>query len=553
MQIRILGAALFAAAFVVAGCAQKGEDPSIPTETIADAIAVDADGSALGTVRFPTSCTPEAQPLLERGLALLHHMNYIKARDAFMQATDIDVECAIAYWGAAMTHVHPLWPDTISPEGQKSGQELLNKATDAKHSSDRELAYVNALQGYYRENNRSEIERLRAFEDGWAFAHESNPHDLEASLFYALALTSTAATTDKTFAKQKMAGAIAEKVKENIPQHPGAHHYIIHAYDNPMLAENALETARHYDDVAPENTHALHMTSHIFTRRGLWPESITFNRRAANAALDRTPAGEVSIHYLHALDYLAYAFLQQAQDQEADEVLQELSALEAPFQNHAGNAYAFAAIPVRLGLDRRNWELASQATPRWPEAINWKQYPHLVAIAEFSRALGAAKQGNFATAQEAISELEVLQEQAASLNMAYDWSMQVAIQKTTAEAWLAFEQGEQDKALELMREAADMEASTDKNPITPGEVLPARELYGDMLLATGDYAAALTEYEATLDRSPNRFYSLYGAGRAAELSDDSETAAHYYQQLLDNCPESSGDRPQLEHARDFLG
>ena len=350
-----------------------------------------------------------------------------------------------------------------------------------------------------------------------------------------------------------MAGAIAEKVKENIPQHPGAHHYIIHAYDNPMLAENALETARHYDEVAPENTHALHMTSHIFTRRGLWPESITFNRRAANAALDRTPAGEVSIHYLHALDYLAYAFLQQAQDQEADEVLQEMSALEAPFQNHAGNAYAFAAIPVRLGLDRRNWELASQATPRWPEAINWEQYPHLVAIAEFSRALGAAKQGDFATAQEAISELEVLQEQAASLNMAYDWGMQVAIQKTTAEAWLDFEQGQQDKALELMREAAEMEASTDKNPITPGEVLPARELYGDMLLATGDYAAALTEYEATLDRSPNRFYSLYGAGRAAELSDDSETAAHYYQQLLDNCPDSSGDRPQLEHARDFLG
>ena len=318
MQIRTFGAALFAATLVVAGCAQKGEDPSIPTETIADATAVDADGSALGTVRFPTSCTPEAQPLLERGLALLHHMNYIKARDAFMQATEIDVECAIAYWGAAMTHVHPLWPDTISPEGQKSGQELLNKATDAKHSSDRELAYVNALQGYYRENNRSEIERLRAFEDGWAIAHESNPRDLEASLFYALALTSTAATTDKTFAKQKMAGAIAEKVKEKIPQHPGAHHYIIHAYDNPMLAENALETARHYDEVAPENTHALHMTSHIFTRRGLWPESITFNRRAANAALDRTPAGEVSIHYLHALDYLAYAFLQQAQDQEAE-------------------------------------------------------------------------------------------------------------------------------------------------------------------------------------------------------------------------------------------
>ena len=553
MQKRALGSALLAATLAVAGCAERSEDPSTQTETIADASAIDADGSTLGTVRFPTSCTPEAQPLLERGLALLHHMNYIKARDTFMQATEIDAECAIAYWGAAMTHVHPLWPDTILPDAQVAGQELLNKATDAKHSSDRELAYIDALQGYYRENNRSELERLRAFEDGWASAHESNPDDLEASLFYALALTSTAASTDKTFTKQKMAGAIAEKVKQNIPQHPGAHHYIIHAYDNPVLAENALDTARNYDDVAPENTHALHMTSHIFTRRGLWPESITFNRRAANAALERTPTGEVSLHYLHALDYLAYAFLQQANDLEADAVLKELSELEAPFQNHAATAYAFAAVPVRLGLDRRNWELASQASPGWPQVIKWEQYPHLIAIPEFARALGSAKQGDFATAQEAISELEILQEQAASLNMAYDWGIQVAIQKTAAEAWLAFEQGDQAKALDLMRQAAEMESSTDKNPVTPSEVLPARELYGDMLLATGDYAAALTEYEATLDRSPNRFYSLYGAGRAAELSDDSETAVRYYQQLLDNCADSSGDRPQLEHARDFLG
>ena len=553
MQIRTYWPAMLATVLVVAGCAERAEETSSETKSLADAIAVDVNGDALGTVRFPTSCTDDVQPLIERGLALLHHMNYIKARDTFIQASEVDEECAIAYWGAAMTHVHPLWPDTIRAEAQKSGQELLNKATDAKHSSARELAYINALQGYYRENNRSEIERLRAFEDGWASAHENNPDDLEASLFYALALTATAPSTDKTFTKQKMAGAIAEKVKAEIPLHPGAHHYIIHAYDNPVLAENALDTARNYDDVAPENTHALHMTSHIFTRRGLWPESITFNRRAANAALDRTPAGAISIHYLHALDYLAYAFLQQADDQKADEVLKELFALEAPFQNHAATAYAFSAIPVRLGLDRHNWALASQATPRWPDAVQWEQYPHLVAISEFARALGSAKQGDFATAREAISEMEVLQEQAEALNMAYDWGIQVAIQKKAAEGWLAFEQGEQDKSLELMRQAAEMEASTDKNPITPGEVLPARELYGDLLLVTGDYDAALSEYEAALERSPNRFYSLYGAARAAELADDSETAARYYQQLLDNCPDPSADRPQLEHARNFLG
>jgi tetratricopeptide (TPR) repeat protein len=538
---------------IAAGCAEKRQEASVQTEAIADAVAVDADGNTLGAVRFPTSCTSDVQPMLERGLALLHHMNYIKARDAFTQASNADPECAIAYWGAAMTHVHPLWPDTILPEAQVAGQELLNKAVDARHTSAREQAYISALQAYYRENNKSEIERLRAFEAGWAAAHEQNPDDLEASLFYALASLSTAPMTDKTLAKQKAAGAIAERVKAEIPEHPGAHHYIIHAYDNPALAKDALDTARSYDDVAPENTHALHMTSHIFTRRGLWPESITFNRRAANAAMDRTPKGEVSIHYLHALDYLAYAFLQQANDQEADAVLKELNALEAPFQNHAGNAYAFAAIPVRLGLDRRDWDLAAQASPGWPESISWEQYPHLVAIPEFARALGAAKLGDFATASEAISELEVLQEQAEALNSAYDWGIQVAIQRTGAEAWLAFEQGQQDKALELMKQAAEMEASTDKNPVTPGEVLPASELYGDMLLATGDYDAALAAYKVALDRSPNRFYSLYGAGRAAELNNDSETAARYYQELLDNCPDPSGNRPQLEHARDFLG
>jgi tetratricopeptide (TPR) repeat protein len=553
MRIRIFGSAVLAAVVSVAGCAEQADDTATETVASQDAVAIDVNGDALGNVRFPTSCTADAQPVLERGLALLHHMNYIKARNAFTQAAEIDAECAIAYWGAAMTYVHPLWPDTISPDAQVAGQDLLNKAADAQHTSDRELAYINALQGYYREDNKSEIERLRAFEEGWAIAHESNPDDLEASLFYALSSLSTASMTDKTFAKQKMAGAIAEHVKAEIPQHPGAHHYIIHAYDNPVLAENALDTARNYDDVAPENTHALHMTSHIFTRRGLWPESITFNRRAANAAMERTPGGQVSLHYLHALDYLAYAYMQQGNDEEARAVLDELNALESPFQNHAATAYAFAAIPVRLGLDRHDWELAAQASPAWPETIDWEPFPYLVAIPEFARALGAAKQGDFATAEEAISELEILQEQAEALNIAYDWGIQVAIQKTGAEAWLAYEQGNQEKALELMKKAAEMEASTDKNPVTPGEVLPASELYGDMLLATGDYEAALREYEVALKRSPNRFYSLYGAGRAAELGDDSETAARYYQLLLENCPDPSGDRPQLDHARNFVG
>ena len=553
-ELRAVISLLLVIPLLIVGCTKPAGESHDDPVTIADAVVLDDAGRLLGAVRFPTSCTADAQPHLERGMALLHHMTYIASKRAFLEATTIDPECAIAYWGAAMTNVHPLWPDTILPDALISGQELLDKATLAEHTSARERGYIDALQAYYRESNQGESGRLQAFLGGWTKVHEDNPQDLEAGLFYSLALVATAKPGDRTFANQKKAGAIAEHVKAEIPQHPGAHHYIIHAYDSPLLAESALETARHYDDVAPENSHALHMTTHITTRRGLWSESATFNRRAADAATDRLPNGEVSMHYLHALDYLAYAYLQQAQDGEANEVLVELTSLDAPFQDHAANAYAFAAVPARLSLDRHDWSAAAEVKSRWPEGIRWEQYPHLIAIPEFARALGAAKQGDYATAEEAISELTVLQEQAEELDMAYDWGSQVAIQIAAAEAWIAFGQSNIESALERMRQAAEMEANTVKNPVTPGVVLPARELYGDMLLETGSYAKASEEYLAVLARSPNRFYSLFGAGsRSAELGGDTDAAAKYYQLLLDNCPAATDERPQLAHARDFLG
>ncbi|NOX69118.1 MAG: hypothetical protein GXP15_08020 [Gammaproteobacteria bacterium] len=534
------------------GCTRSPGD-AVGAATTAESIVLDDAGRLLGVVRFPTSCTADAQPPLQRGLALLHHMTYVASKRAFLEAATIDPECSIAYWGAAMTNVHPLWPDTIQADSLVGGQILLDKASIAKHASARERGYVDALQAYYREGNRGEADRLQAFLNGWASVHEDNPDDPEASLFYALALVATAPAGDKTYANQKRAGAIAERVKAEIPEHPGAHHYIIHAYDSPPLAEKALETARHYDDVAPENSHALHMTTHITTRRGLWEESARFNRRAADAATDRLPNGDVSMHYLHALDYLAYAYLQQAKDEEADGVLTEMKSLDTPFQNHAATAYAFAAVPARLALDRHDWGAAAGVKSRWPEGIRWEQYPHLVAIAEFARALGAAREGDYATAEGAIGELVLLQAQAAKLDIAYDWGGQVAIQIMAAEAWVAFGKSDIESALRKMRDAAEMEASTVKNPVTPGVVLPVRELYGDMLLATGSYALASAEYTAVLERSPNRFYSVFGAGRAAELGGDIAIATKYYQLLLDNCADANDDRPELMHAREYLG
>lgn len=541
-----------AVALLGSSCAPSTDAPD--TGARAATAVVDDQGRALGSVDFPTSCTEAAQPHLERGLALLHHMTYLKAEASFDRAATEDPDCALAYWGVAMTYAHPLWPDTTPEERLVKGQQLLDRAREAAHRSEREDSYIAALQGYYDGDAiRKKSDRLAAFLEGWAAVHRDHPDDPEAKLFHALALTATAPTTDKTYENQKAAGRLAEEVLADYPKSPGAHHYIIHAYDFPPLASMALEVARSYDDVAPENSHALHMTSHIFTRLGLWPESITFNVRAAAAAAERTPSGHISMHHLHALDYLAYAHLQTADDDAAREVLAALEALEPPFHDHAATAYAFAAAPARLALERQDWEAATAVVPGWPDAVNWERYPHLVAIPEFARALGAAHTGDTDLARSAIEKLAALQQKAAGLSMAYDWGIQVEIQKVAAEAWLAYRNGATDQALKLMRKAAGLEATTEKNPVTPGEVLPARELYGDMLLDFGDYAAARKEYEAALARSPNRFNSLFGAGRAAELDGDSEAASGFYRQLLEICPSpSGGEHPQLRHAAEFL-
>ena len=529
------------------GCA----DSSQPETAARGTEVVTADGDSLGTVDWPTSCA-SVQGQLEQGLALLHHMNYTKAEPVFLAAAESDPECALAYWGAAMTYVHPLWPDTISADRRQTGSELLERAANAAHSSPREAAYVSALAGYYEGAERSERERLASYLDGWTAVHAEYQDDVEASVFHALGLLATAAASDKSYANQIEAGKILEGALERLPGHPGAHHYTIHAYDFPPLAEKALDIARRYGDLAPENTHALHMTSHIFTRLGLWPESIEFNARAARAAQERTAAGMISLHHLHAFDYLAYAYLQQADDAAADQVLETIQALEPPFQNHSATAYAFAAVPARLALERHNWEEAVAVTPRWPAELEWDQYPYLDAISHFARALGSARTGNPEAARAALGELVALEEGARALDIAYDWGIQVAIQRVAAEAWLAFETGDTTGGLELAQRAAEMEGSTEKNPVTPGEVLPAQELYGDMLLAAGRHEEAISAYEAALDRSPNRFNSLYGAGRAAEGSGDLERAAQFYGQLLEICATANGDRPALEHARQFV-
>jgi tetratricopeptide (TPR) repeat protein len=515
---------------------------------------LDAEGASLGSVAFPVSCNEDASSHMRLGLALLHNMTYSEAAGAFQAASAADPDCALAYWGVAMTYVHPLWPDVPSGEDFERGWTLLQQARELGPRTPREEAYVSALEAYYRDGqSRDESVRLASYAAAWQQVSADYPDDPEAALFHSLSLRATAPGSDPTFKTEIAAAQIAERILEQIPDHPGAHHYIIHSYDVPSLAERALPVARSYGRVAPDNSHALHMTSHIFTRLGLWEESIEFNARAAAAALRHPINGATSPHYLHAMDYLAYAHLQRTEDGEAQRVFDQLKALTGPVVGHAASAYAFAAVPARIALEQQRWSEAAKLSSRWPATISWDRFPHLEAIPEFARALGAAHTGDMETAKRSVARLGVLQSHAAAMPSAYDWGIQVEIQEIAARAWIAYAEGRTDEGLTLMRKAADLESTTQKNPVTPGEVLPAGELLGDMLLDQRRYDEARAAYDTALERSPNRFNSLYGAGRAAELGGNADAAGDYFRQLVALTPESGGKRPRTGHAVKFLG
>lgn len=508
-------------------------------------------GEELGTVVLPASCTDEAKRHLRRGWALLHHMTYEGARDAFAAAGKADPKCALAYWGEAMTYVHPLWSDPPTEEGFERARSLVEKGRALEDLSDVEGAYLDAIAGYFAAGrSRDERPNLAAYEAGWEAVHQAYPDDPEARSFYALSILGTVDSSDKSFAGQKRAGEMAEAVLEAYPEHPGGHHYVIHAYDYPPLAEDALAVARNYGEIAPAVPHALHMPTHIFTRLGLWPESIVYNGRSAEAAR-RHPAGDkISLHLLHALDYLAYAHLQRAEPEKAEAVAKQLAALEGPFQVEVATPYTFAAVPARLALERQRWKDAAALQPRVPESYPWDRFPAIEAISHFARALGAARSGRLEAARESIERLAALHDRAAETS-AY-WAQQVEIQRLAARAWVEYAEGRGDEGLATMRSAAELEASTEKHPVTPGEVLPARELLADMLLDMERYDEAQAAYEAALDRSPNRFNSLYGAGRAAEMRGDLDEARRWYGQLDEVCAEGPTPWERLTHARKML-
>ncbi len=507
-------------------------------------------GHALGTVNFPISCSAQARAEFDRAVALLHHMTYRQARETFERVAAADPQCAMARWGIAMTLFQPLWPTRPSPEALRRGWEAAQKARALQPPTERERLFVAAAEAFFLDPSSSDYWlRIRR----WAKAQEavsiSFPDDDDAAAFYALALLATAPSNTISRDHSDRAAAILLRVYERNPDHPGAMHYLVHANDVAGRERESLEITRKYELVAPNNPHALHMPTHIYTRLGDWDAVVRGNLRAAQAALEY-PAGDhgefVWDEFPHTIEYLIYAYLQEGADGEAAAQLKRLRAtarLEPSFKT----AFHLASTQARYALERREWSEAARIVPREPASLDWDRFAWPEAIAWFARGLGAAHLGRVAEARAAGERLGELE--AAARKAGEDlFTRNIRVLHLELDARLAREAGQDESSVALLREAAELETSTPKHAVTPGPTLPAYELLGDLLLELKQPSEALASYKRSMELYPKRFNSLLGAARAARASGDDAQARAFYQQLLDVA--AAGTRqPALTEAR----
>ena len=545
--------------FVTTGCGPNASQSSDETRAAAGSAMLDAvaDYGEMGSVRFDSGCSDAAQELAVRGITLLHHMTYLDAGETFVAATEADPNCTIGYWGQAMAIIHPVWPDVPGEEGLLRGAELVRLARERTSPSGRAAAYLATVEAYFEDGlEKTELERLAAFEAAWRELAEAFPDDVEAKALYALSHVAIASPQDKTYEHQYRALELLDDVLEAIPDHPGGHHYVIHARDYPPLAEEALEVARAYGRMAQNIPHALHMPTHIYTRVGLWDESIDGNAEAADAATRQGERlGGITTDFHHSLDYLAYSHLQRGEDGSAGDVMARAIAADGPWvsKNPPAIAYALSAIPARVTMERADWEAAAALETRQPAGFPWSDgLAPFEAITYFAKAVGAARSGQAEAARSAIATLREFEDRVSQTASAAYWKNQIRVQRLTGEAWLAWESGDREVGLSLMREAANLEAATDKHAVTPGEVIPAAEFLGEMLLASGNIEEALASFRTALERSPNRLNGLAGAGRAAAEAGESEAAAEYFRRLLELTATADGELPQMTLAREYL-
>ncbi len=505
-----------------------------------------AEPEKLGTVQFATSCNPAVQGDFNRAVAMLHSFWYQKSGETFAQIARVDPGCALAEWGVAMTHYRQLW-DPPTPTDLEAGWAAVQKARSIPPRSQREQAYIAAMEVFYRDSDKIDHHtRALAYEHAMERLHALYPEDREAAIFYALALRANALPSDKTYADQKRATTILEAIFAEQPDHPGLAHYIIHCDDYPPLAPQALNAARHYAQIAPDAPHALHMPSHIFTRLGLWQESINSNLASAAAARKQGLAGDE----LHATDYLVYAYLQTGQDRNARKLVASMSTVRSNDAAYFAGLYATASIPARVVIEEHRWtEAATLTLP--PNTFPGGRYRWTEADFYFARALGGARSRDVASARTSLQQLTSIHDDLIHSGDELSASL-VDIQRKTTWAWISFAQGHKDQGLIEMRSAADQEDAIDRPPVAPGPIVPVRELLGEMLLDSQQPALALEAFEADLRVAPGRLNGLYGAGRAAEHAGDFRKAENYFSRLIANCPQADAENPAVREAREFL-
>jgi tetratricopeptide (TPR) repeat protein len=477
----------------------------------------------LGEVLFPISCAPAVQASFNHSVALLHSFAYSAAEKSFLEVAAADPKCAMAHWGVAISYYHQLWEPPISPADLLLGQLEIQKAKTLGGDSSREQSFIDALALFYKDTPTvPHATRALAYQQAMSAVALHNPNDRESLIFYALALLGTASPTDRSRANQKHAADILEPLFKKYPQHPGVAHYLIHAYDNPELAQRGLTAARAYAQIAPSAPHALHMPSHIFTLLGLWPDSILSNSAARAAAQRQGDVGEA----LHAMDYLIYAYLQAGRNSEAARLLQELGVMPDLQVSQFKVGYAATAMPARYALERRAWDEAAAIPPKLGSP------PQVLAITYWCHATGLARSGKPDAAERELEKLSQSLREVRKKNDDY-WAAQVEIQIDEAEAWIAQARGRREKSLSLLRAATEKEGSLEKRPITPGPIVPAREQLGDLLLEQNQPGEALREFETSLVNAPGRRGALSGAARAAEMAGDSAKAQEFRKRLND--------------------
>lgn len=528
VNLKMVVTVLFAALLLVCGTAQSHEDEN---------------KGNVGRVKFMNSCDAKVQPLLETGVAMLHSFWFSATEKTFRDILAQDPSCTIANWGiAAILMSNPLAGQGASPKGAVAAQAAIDQGRRVSPGTQRESDYIEAVAAYYQDfSTRSERSRQESRAKAFEALAARYPDDDEARIFSALYIAGTQSQADQTYAAYLKAAAILEKLFVKYPDHPGVAHYLIHSYDAPPIARQGLPAARRYARIAPAAPHALHMPSHIFTRVGAWEDSAATNVRATEAAKKGSEPNEA----YHASDYTVYAYLQLARDGDAKRTIEEVLQV-ADFNPAIRTApYAIAAMTARYTMERGAWREAMQLQPQPTKHL----YPD--AITHFARALGAARSGDIAAAEKDAGELARLHKELQEAKNNY-WSTEVEIQRLAVAGWIALAHGKTDDAQKLMRAAADLEDKNEKDIVTPGRIVPARELLGEMLLELKQPAPALKEFEASHLREPNRFRGYYGAARAAEAAGDRNKAADFYAKLMELTKKGDSSRPELARARAYV-